>query len=68
MRLALAQFDFPVGAVAANTARIRVLIERARDEPAMLEDLRRRAIARAPRFAPESERAALLAVVGPLLR
>ena len=32
MRLALAQFDFPVGAVAANTARIRVLIERARDE------------------------------------
>src|SRR5690606_32704756 len=32
MRLALAQFDFPVGAVAANTARVLQLIERARDE------------------------------------
>jgi NAD+ synthase (glutamine-hydrolysing) len=32
MRLALAQFDFPVGAVSANAARILVLIQRARDE------------------------------------
>jgi NAD+ synthase (glutamine-hydrolysing) len=32
MRLALAQFDFPVGAVSANAARILELIQRARDE------------------------------------
>jgi len=32
MRLALAQFDFPVGAVAANAERIAELIRRARDE------------------------------------
>ncbi|HJU40374.1 MAG TPA: NAD+ synthase [Tahibacter sp.] len=32
LRFALAQFDFPVGAVAANAARVRSLIARARDE------------------------------------
>jgi NAD+ synthase (glutamine-hydrolysing) len=32
LRFALAQFDFPVGAVAANAARARELIGRARDE------------------------------------
>jgi NAD+ synthase (glutamine-hydrolysing) len=32
MRIALAQFDFPVGAVAANAARISELVARARDE------------------------------------
>ncbi|MFN7783836.1 MAG: nitrilase-related carbon-nitrogen hydrolase [Lysobacterales bacterium] len=32
MRLAIAQCDFPVGAVAANAARILEWIQRARDE------------------------------------
>jgi predicted amidohydrolase len=32
LRLALAQFDFPVGAIAANAARIAQLIAQARDE------------------------------------
>ena len=60
--------DWPACFEVGDDAALAGLIERARDEPAMLEDLRRRALARAPRFAPESERAALLAVVGPLLR
>jgi predicted amidohydrolase len=32
LRIALAQFDFPVGAVAGNAARIADLIAQARDE------------------------------------
>ncbi|KAA8921404.1 NAD+ synthase, partial [Xanthomonas sontii] len=32
LRLAMAQFDFPVGAVTQNTDRIIALIEEARDE------------------------------------
>jgi NAD+ synthase (glutamine-hydrolysing) len=32
LRIALAQFDFPVGAVAQNTARLVELVEEARDE------------------------------------
>jgi NAD+ synthetase len=32
LRLAMAQFDFPVGAIAANAARIVELMQRARDE------------------------------------
>ena len=36
LRLALAQYDFPVGAVAANTAKIRALMTRAREGGASL--------------------------------
>ena len=36
LRLALAQFDFPVGAVAGNAARMRELIGRAREGGAAL--------------------------------
>lgn len=36
LRLALAQFDFPVGAIAANAARMRELIGRAREGGASL--------------------------------
>ncbi len=32
LRIAMAQFDFPVGAVAQNAERIIALIEQARDE------------------------------------
>ena len=60
--------DWPAVFEVGDDAALARLIARARDEPAMLEDLRRRALARAPAFAPEAERAALLAIVGPLLR
>ncbi|HKT29666.1 NAD+ synthase [Dyella sp.] len=36
LRLALAQYDFPVGAVAANTAKVRELMTRAREGGASL--------------------------------
>ena len=36
LRLALAQYDFPVGAVAANTAKVRELMARAREGNAAL--------------------------------
>jgi NAD+ synthase (glutamine-hydrolysing) len=36
LRLALAQYDFPVGAVAANTAKVRELMTRAREGDASL--------------------------------
>ncbi|QAU23983.1 NAD+ synthase [Dyella sp. M7H15-1] len=36
LRLALAQYDFPVGAVAANTAKVRELMARAREGGASL--------------------------------
>jgi putative glycosyltransferase (TIGR04348 family) len=60
--------DWPAVFEVGDDAALARLIARARGEPAMLEDLRRRALARAPAFAPEAERAALLAIVGPLLR
>jgi len=36
LRFALAQMDFPVGAVAANAARMRTLLAQARDGGASL--------------------------------
>jgi NAD+ synthase (glutamine-hydrolysing) len=36
LRLALAQYDFPVGTVAANTAKVRELMRRARNGGASL--------------------------------
>ena len=36
LRFALAQFDFPVGAIAHNGARVRELMRQARDEGAQL--------------------------------
>jgi putative glycosyltransferase (TIGR04348 family) len=59
--------DWPACFEVGDDAALAGLIERARDEPAMLEGLRRRALARSPRFAPEAERAALLAIVGALM-
>lgn len=54
---------FPVG----DDAALARLVERARDDPDMLPALRRQVAARAPRFAPEAEAAALRAVVARLL-
>lgn len=59
--------DWPACFEVGDDAALARLIECARDEPAMLEDLRRRALAHSPRFDPAAERAALLAIVGRLL-
>jgi putative glycosyltransferase (TIGR04348 family) len=59
--------DWPATFEVGDDAALARLIECARDEPAMLEDLRRRALAHSPRFDPAAERAALLAIVGRLL-
>jgi len=50
---------FPVG----DDAALAALLERCRDEPAFLARLTRQCESRAPRFAPERERAALLRVL-----
>jgi putative glycosyltransferase (TIGR04348 family) len=54
---------FPVG----DDAALAALIERSCDDPAMLLGLRRQVMARAPRFAPEAEAAALRRLVAALL-
>jgi putative glycosyltransferase (TIGR04348 family) len=50
-----------------DDAALARLLERARDEPAMLAALQRQAAVRAPLFAPEAEAAALHRVLGALL-
>ena len=59
--------DWPATFEVGDDAALATLIERARDEPAMLADLQRRAAERAPLFSPEAERAALLRVVRGLI-
>jgi putative glycosyltransferase (TIGR04348 family) len=59
--------DWPATFEVGDDAALATLIERARDEPAMLADLQRRAIDRAPLFSPEAERAALMRVVRGLI-
>lgn len=54
---------FPVG----DDAALAELIERCRDRPAFLDDLRARCAAIAPRFAPERERDAVRTLVRSLL-
>jgi hypothetical protein len=54
---------FPVG----DARALATLIERARDDVAMLPTLARQIAARAPLFAPEAEAAALHRIVGALL-
>jgi glycosyltransferase involved in cell wall biosynthesis len=54
---------FPVG----DDAALAALMERGCDDPAMLPALRRQLMARAPRFAPEAEAAALRRIVAALL-
>lgn len=58
--------DWPATFEVGDDAALARLLERARDEPAMLEDLRRRAALRAPRFDPAAEQATLLGIVGRL--
>ncbi len=65
--LGLLGADYPAVFDAGDDAALATLIARARDDPAMLIDLRRRLRARAPLFAPEAERAALQAIVAALL-
>ena len=55
--------DWPATFEVGDDAALATLIERARDEPAMLVDLQRRAAERARLFAPEAERAALMRIV-----
>lgn len=55
--------DWPATFEVGDDAALATLIERARDEPAMLADLQRRAAERAPLFAPEAERDALMRIV-----
>ncbi len=59
--------DWPATFEVGDDAALATLIERVRDEPAMLADLRQRAAARAPLFAPEAERTALMRVVRGLI-
>lgn len=59
--------DWPATFDVGDDAALATLIERARDEPAMLADLQRRAAERAPLFAPEAEREALMRIVRGLL-
>ncbi len=59
--------DWPATFEVGDDAALATLIERARDEPAMLADLQRRAAERAPLFSPEAEHAALMRVVGRLI-
>jgi len=55
--------DWPAIFEVGDDAALATLIERARDEPAMLIDLKRSAAERAPLFAPEAEREALMRIV-----
>lgn len=55
--------DWPATFEVGDDAALATLIEHARDEPAMLIDLKRRAAERAPLFAPEAEREALMRIV-----
>lgn len=55
--------DWPATFEVGDDAALATLIARARDEPAMLIDLQRRAAERAPLFAPEAEREALMRIV-----
>lgn len=55
--------DWPASFEVGDDAALATLIERARDEPAMLVDLQRRAAERAPLFAPEAERESLMRIV-----
>lgn len=59
--------DWPATFEVGDDAALATLLERARDEPAMLADLRRRAAERALLFAPEAEAEALRRVVRGLI-
>lgn len=59
--------DWPATFEVGDDAALATLLERARDEPAMLADLQRRAAVRAPLFAPEAEREALMRIVSGLI-
>ncbi len=59
--------DWPALFEPGDDAALARLLERVRDEPAMLADLQRHAALRAPRFAPEAEAAALRGIVERLL-
>ncbi len=59
--------DWPASFEVGDDAALATLIERARDEPAMLAELQRRAAERAPLFSPEAEHAALMRVVRRLI-
>ncbi len=59
--------DWPATFDVGDDAALATLIERAREEPAMLVELQRRAAERAPLFSPEAERAALMRVVSGLI-
>jgi putative glycosyltransferase (TIGR04348 family) len=59
--------DWPATFEVGDDAALATLLERARDEPAMLADLQRRAAERAPLFAPEAERAALMRIASGLI-
>lgn len=59
--------DWPALFAPGDDAALARLLEQARDDPTMLARLAALAAERAPRFAPEAERAALLLHVGALL-
>lgn len=59
--------DWPATFEVGDDAALATLIERVRDEPAMLADLQRRAAELAPRFAPEAERESLMRIVRGLI-
>jgi putative glycosyltransferase (TIGR04348 family) len=59
--------DWPATFEVGDDAALVRLIAQARDDPAMLADLRRRALARSPSFDPAAERTALLGIVDRLL-
>ena len=59
--------DWPATFEVGDDAALATLLERARDEPAMLAGLQRRALERAPLFAPEAEREALMRIVRGLI-
>ena len=65
--LGLLGADYPGTFAWGDDAALAALIERARDDPAMLPALRAACDARAARFAPERERQALQALVSGLL-
>ena len=65
--LGLLGTDYAGTFAAGDEAALATLLERARDEPAMLPALARQCAARAPLFAPERERATLCSLVDALL-
>ena len=59
--------DHPAAFAVGDDAALACLIERARDDPAMLPELRRHGDLRAPLFAPQAEAAALHRLVAQLI-